>query len=187
MFSGINLSLVTYSKDKVALQLPIYLRIFVATVAMVFLYVAVAIGEPTNESELGVLTLGVGFQLYPFPLVLFILTATGALFRDRWVWDRSSNRMQRQKGVLFWYRKKDVMISELTCVAISRLRQEPSLLPARHGEGVEERFTYTYMLSVFDSQDNQYRIETFKGITYDRLQQHATAIAKVCDIPIELN
>lgn len=187
MFSGIHLSLVSYEEDKIALQLPVYLRIFLLMVTLVFLYVSVSVGEPFGEQGLGVLTLAPQLRLHSFPFALFVLALTGALYRDRWVWDRPNNVMQRQKGLVLWYSKEEVAISELMCVAISRVRQEPSLLRARDGEGLENRFTYTYMLSVFDRDDNQYRVETFKGITYDRLKEHATAIARLCDIPIEMN
>ena len=100
MFSGIHLSLVTYSQNKIALRLPAYLKIMLLLVAILFLYIALdTVGLDENAEP-------TGFTVHPGPLVMAVAALLGVFYRDRWLWDGSRNLMQRQIGLLFLYKKK---------------------------------------------------------------------------------
>ena len=149
---------------------PLSFRVVCAAVAIIiFLSVALVPGG-TLLSRLGVV-----------PLVLICLCAFGALYLDRWTFDKAANVFQQDVGILLLHARRRRPLDSLRKVVLfqrgSGAGEHPSVLgPRARG---------TVVLSVVDRDGRVFKLNLSRGGGTRALRVYAERLAAFCSVPLE--
>jgi hypothetical protein len=116
-----------------------------------------------------------------FTLAVVAICLFGALYTERWVFDKKSNLFERNVGVVFLYSRKKVPLDTLQKVVFHEAGGGPreslkliSVTPPRIA-----------ILSVVDRDSNVFKLETARGGSVRELRRSAERLCSFCAIPLE--
>jgi hypothetical protein len=197
MFSfGVRLALRENGKDRLELCLSRPSRII-----LTFFFVLSCLVLFSGESSTGKGSVNI------LPLILVIVTGLGALYEERWIFDRRENLFENRFGLVFLSRKRRTALDELARVELDSFirghlddreglpedagslkpgsrSEKPSfsgllgLTPKRHVVRIVK-------LAVVDQQEKTYILDTGKGHRLEEFRRIGKRIADFCGIPFE--
>jgi len=163
---GIHLTLKQYSKEKLALLIPLRFRLFMIFIALFILFALLSF-TPGGITEL--LT-----AANTLPLLIVLFSLLSSLYQESWTWEHSTGLLQYKFGLLFLYRNRTIKLSDLDRVEVSLIKR--SSIPGKPRA--------LLALSLHDRKGGSYRLE---NSSYSRLKEITTMgerIALFCEIPL---
>ena len=114
-------------------------------------------------------------------IIFLALSVFGALYLERWVFDKDSNLFEKNVGLLFLHTRKKLPLDRLQRVVLREVG------PAHHERPrmVRAVSRATAILSVVDRDDNTYGLDMVKGASLREIRNSAARLAEFCDIPFE--
>jgi hypothetical protein len=193
---GVTLSLKLKNKDRLELCLSPRSRIILAFFFVLSCLVLFS-GDPSSGK--------VSINL--LPLLLVIVTGLGALYEERWIFDRKRSLFENHFGLIFLSRKRRTSLDELARVELdsfvrgrlddredlpedagslkSAPRSEKSsftsflgLTPKRHAYRIVK-------LMVVDTHEKTYVLDTAKGHRLEDFRRTGKRIAEFCGLPFQ--
>jgi hypothetical protein len=168
-----RLELRRLSTDRLALLIPLRVRVLPALVAGWLLYALVGAANTVSTGPLVV------------ALLLLALASLAALYDDRWIFDSERRQVLRRIGLLFAARQTvmamadfDRVILRGRVVAAERTAQLPH---ERQRSGIA---SFAALL-LQDTAGRCYRVEQCRGTHAGDLAAVAAAIASFCGLPLE--
>ena len=149
---------------------PVSFRVvFVVVAAVIFLSVAAAPVGPL-PARFGVV-----------PLVLIGLCLFGALYLDRWTFDKTANLFLQEVGILVVHARRKRPLDSLQKVVLFERVPGAGGRPSVLGP----RMKGTCLLSVVDRDGRVYRLNMARGGGTRAVQVYAERLAAFCSIPLE--
>ena len=117
-------------------------------------------------------------------VVVFIFLALslfGALYLERWVFDKDANLFEKNVGVLFLHTRKKVPLDRLERVELREVG------PAHHERPRMMRAISraAAILSVVDRDGTTYGLDMVKGASLKEIRDSAAKLARFCNVPFE--
>ena len=159
-FFGIRLALTTRGEDQLVLRVPTRFRIVMIIITVVILggTIAVTPGGPKNVFE----------EANLLPLLLLSLSLLSALYRDRWLFDKERDLLERQFGLLFLYKRNRMRVSDLQRVEVTEYVRGswPGSAPVAGGENLkgrgQEKRSFV-MLTLVTKDGREFKLENYSG------------------------
>jgi len=149
---------------------PLSFRVVCAVVAVIiFLSVALVPGG-SLVSRMGAV-----------PIVLIALCAFGAVYLDRWIFDKSANLFQQDVGILLLHARRRRPLDSLQKVVLFQRGATDGARPSMLGP----RARGTVVLSVVDRDGRVYKLNLSRGGGTRALRVYAERIAAFCSVPLE--
>ena len=199
MFSfGISLSLKTKGKNRLELCIPLRSRIVFAFffILSCFVFLSSILSEDKQGS-------------YTIPLVLVCVTGLGALYEERWIFDKDRNILENRFGLLILSRKKRFPLTQLARVELDSFtkghmvetrgtledEQTPNLpqtSPKAHLHSLlkapQRRYMYRIIrLRVVDKDEKVYVLDSTRAHRFEEFRLTGRKIAGFCAIPFKEN
>ena len=199
MFSfGISLSLRTKGRDRLEFCIPLRSRLLFVFffVLSCFVFLSSVLSEDKPSS-------------YTIPLVLVCVTGLGALYEERWIFDKDRNIFENRFGLLILSRKKRFPLIQLARVELdsfvkgsadntagpledahpsgSLKRSEKAYF---HGlfKAPQRRYMYRIIrLRVVDKQEKTYVLDSSRAHRIEEFRLIGRKIADFCAIPFREN
>ena len=114
-------------------------------------------------------------------IIFLALSVFGALYLERWVFDKDANLFEKNVGVLFLHTRKKMPLDRLQRVVLREVG------PAHHERPrmVRAISRASAILSVVDRDGNTYGLDMIKGASLREIRNSAVKLAKFCGIPFE--
>ena len=114
-------------------------------------------------------------------IIFLALSVFGALYLERWVFDKKSNVFEKNVGLLFLHTRKKLPLDRLQRVVLREVG------PAHHERPrmVRAISRATAILSVVDRDGTSYGLDMVKGASLREIRDSAAKLAEFCDIPFE--
>ena len=114
-------------------------------------------------------------------IIFLALSVFGALYLERWVFDKDTNLFEKNVGILFLHTRKKLPLDRLQRVVLREVG------PAHHERPrmVRAMSRASAILSLVDRDGNSYGLDLVKGASLRELRDSAAKLAKFCDIPFE--
>ncbi len=199
MFSfGIILSLKARSKDRLELSLSLGFRLLFAFFFIFFCFLFLS-GALSGDQKTG------GFQGNILLLVLACIMGLGALYNERWIFDRRENVFENHFGLIILCRKQSIPLSELVRVELNSFikgrvgnTQDAQKSPGHTDSGSPSNANLLrsfprgpqrqiLRLTVLDSRGKPYVLDTAKAHRIEDLRRIGRRIADFCAIPFREN
>ena len=114
-------------------------------------------------------------------IIFLALSLFGALYLERWVFDKDANVFEKNVGLLFLHTRKKLPLDRLQRVVLREVG------PAHHERPrmVRAISRATAILSVLDRDGKSYGLDMVKGASLREIRDSAAKLAEFCDIPFE--
>ena len=114
-------------------------------------------------------------------IIFLALSVFGALYLERWVFDKDANLFEKNVGILFLHTRKKLPLDGLQRVVLREVG------PAHHERPRMMRAISraSAILAVVDRDGNSYGLDMVKGASLRELRTSAEKLAKFCEIPFE--
>ena len=114
-------------------------------------------------------------------IIFLALSLFGALYLERWVFDKDANVFEKNVGLLFLHTRKKLPLDRLQRVVLREVG------PAHHERPrmVRAVSRATAILSVVDRDGKSYGLDMVKGASLREIRDSAAKLAEFCDIPFE--
>lgn len=115
-------------------------------------------------------------------VVIFLtLSVFGALYLERWVFDKERNLFEKNVGLLFLHTRKRLPLDRLQRVVLREVG------PAHHERPrmVRAISRAAAILSVVDRDGKSYGLDMVKGSSMQETRNSAVKLARFCGIPFE--
>ena len=114
-------------------------------------------------------------------IILIALSAGGALYLERWVFDREANLFEKNVGLLFLHTRKRQPLDHLAKVVLREVgpayQDRPRMMKAVSRQAG--------ILSIIDRDGTNHGLDMIKGSSLREARDTAAKLAKFCDIPFE--
>ncbi len=112
---------------------------------------------------------------------IVLVCLLGALYLERWIFDRKTNSFERNVGVLFLFSRKSVPLDTLEKVVI----YEPGMKYSEKPKYSRMMSRKTALVSVVDKNGTFYKLDLMKGGSVGQGRKIAESLAIFCEIPLE--
>ena len=116
-------------------------------------------------------------------LILCTVCFLGALYLERWVFDKDENVFEQHVGLIGLYKTKTRPMDTLKKVVVNEHGKSISGMFRKRGESPPR----AVILSVYDNEDKVYRMDIVRGMGARDLRRTAESISEFCSIPLEDN
>jgi hypothetical protein len=125
---------------------------------------------------------GIFFERINFAALIVIgFCPFAALYLERWVFDKKTNRFEQNVGIVFFYSRRLHLLDSLQKVVLKefgvRYDENPKIQCRMSRRAA--------MLSVVDQGGNVYRLDIVKGGSIREVKKSAELLADFCGIPLE--
>ena len=114
-------------------------------------------------------------------IVLIALSALGALYLERWVFDKDANRFEKNVGLLFLHTRKRQPLDHLAKIVLREVgpsyQDRPKMMKAVSRQAA--------ILAIVDQSGTNHGLDMIKGASLREARDSAQKLAKFCDIPFE--
>lgn len=114
-------------------------------------------------------------------VIFLALSVFGALYLERWVFDKERNLFEKNVGLLFLHTRKRLPLDRLQRVVLREVG------PAHHERPrmVRAISRAAAILSVVDRDGKSYGLDMVKGSSLQETRNSAVKLARFCGIPFE--
>ncbi|MBN1835467.1 MAG: hypothetical protein JW820_06415 [Spirochaetales bacterium] len=173
MTLGFRLTLKRLRDGRMCLSVPVFYRALLGGIGLLIL-LALLFTAPPGEDR------GLFVPANTVPLIVALLSLLGALYHERWIFDRPGDAVIHRVGVAFIRSVRRYRISELTGLELEGTHggrvPAPGLLMGRRGP------LLTLWLNGRDR--SQHRLETYAPAQGGRAAETARALAEYCSLPL---
>ena len=114
-------------------------------------------------------------------IILIALSALGALYLERWVFDRDDNLFEKNVGLLFLHSRKRQPLDRLAKIVLREVgpsyQDRPKMMKAVSRQAA--------ILAIIDQEGTNHGLDMIKGASLREARDAAHKLAKFCDIPFE--
>ena len=114
-------------------------------------------------------------------IILIALSAGGALYLERWVFDRNANLFEKNVGLLFLHTRKKQPLDHLEKVVLREVgpayQDRPRMMKAVSRQAA--------ILSIVDRSGTSHGLDMIKGSSLREARDSAQKLAEFCDIPFD--
>ena len=114
-------------------------------------------------------------------IILIALSALGALYLERWVFDKDANLFEKNVGLLFLHTRKQQPLDHLTKIVLREVgpsyQDRPRMMKAVSRQAA--------ILAIVDQSGTNHGLDMIKGSSLREARDSAQKLAKFCDIPFE--
>ena len=114
-------------------------------------------------------------------IILIALSALGALYLERWVFDRDANLFEKNVGLLFLHTRKRQPLDHLDKIVLREVgpsyQDRPRMMKAVSRQAA--------ILAIVDQTGTNHGLDMIKGSSLREARDSAHKLAKFCDIPFE--
>jgi len=114
-------------------------------------------------------------------LIVIGICVFAALYLECWIFDKTTNRFERNVGIVLLHSRKRRPLDALQKVVL----QEPGLKYEDRSKMLRWMARRTAMLSVVDREGNVYGLDIGKGGSVREMKKSAELLAEFCGIPLE--
>jgi hypothetical protein len=114
-------------------------------------------------------------------LVIVLICLFAALYQERWIFDKNSNRFEKNFGIAFFYSRRRYPLDTLAKVVL----QEPGLKYKEKPTLIRWVSPRSAILSIVDRNGTVYRLDMAKGGSARELRQFAERLSEFCGVPLE--
>lgn len=113
--------------------------------------------------------------------IFLALSVFGALYLERWIFDKDANLFEKNVGILFLHTRKRLPLDRLERVVLREVG------PAHHERPrmVRAISRAAAILSVVDCDGKSYGLDMVKGTSLQEIRKSAAKLAGFCGIPFE--
>lgn len=156
--------------DRLIISTPIGFRIVFAAIALVLMIGVLwfSNGRPF-----------VGARALTF--IMFGVCFSAALFLERWIFDRSHNRFERNFGLVFFYVRRTVSLDSIEAVDLRHLHTSVPFGRLSPTESMRQ----TAVLSVVENQGRRYVLDVARGYSIAKTIDVAQRLSAFCGIPLQ--
>ena len=94
-------------EHRLLLQLPIYFRLAFAAIAVFLTFSMISTGS-----------------LSAAPLILAIISIIASLYQEKWIFDKKSDRVEHQFGLVIWFKRQLFLQSQIANIVLANYREE---------------------------------------------------------------
>ena len=114
-------------------------------------------------------------------IILIALSALGALYLERWVFDKEANLFEKNVGLLFLHTRKRQPLDHLAKIVLREVgpsyQDRPRMMKAVSRQAA--------ILAIIDQEGTNHGLDMIKGSSLREARDSAHKLAKFCDIPFE--
>ena len=114
-------------------------------------------------------------------MVFLVLSVFGALYLERWIFDKEANLFEKNVGILFLHTRKQLPLDRLERVVLREVgpshRERPRMVRAMSRAAA--------IFSVVDHDGTSYGLDMVKGASLKEIRSSAEKLAKFCEIPFD--
>lgn len=114
-------------------------------------------------------------------IILIALSLLGALYLERWVFDKDANLFEKNVGLLFLHTRKRQPLNHLTKIVLREVgpsyQDRPRMMKAVSRQAA--------ILAIVDQSGTNHGLDMIKGSSLREARDSAQKLAKFCDIPFE--
>ena len=114
-------------------------------------------------------------------IILIALSALGALYLERWVFDKDDNLFEKNVGLLFLHSRKRQPLDHLAKIVLREVgpsyQDRPKMMKAVSRQAA--------ILAIIDQEGTNHGLDMIKGASLREARDAAHKLAKFCDIPFE--
>jgi len=114
-------------------------------------------------------------------IILIALSLLGALYLERWVFDKEANLFEKNVGLLFLHTRKQQPLEHLTKIVLREVgpsyQDRPRMMKAVSRQAA--------ILAIVDQSGTNHGLDMIKGSSLREARDSAQKLAKFCDIPFE--
>ncbi len=114
-------------------------------------------------------------------IILIALSLLGALYLERWVFDKDANMFEKNVGLLFLHTRKQQPLDHLTKIVLREVgpsyQDRPRMMKAVSRQAA--------ILAIVDQSGTNHGLDMIKGSSLREARDSAQKLAKFCDIPFE--
>ena len=114
-------------------------------------------------------------------IILIALSALGALYLERWVFDKEDNLFEKNVGLLFLHSRKRQPLDHLAKIVLREVgpsyQDRPKMMKAVSRQAA--------ILAIIDQEGTNHGLDMIKGASLREARDSAQKLAKFCDIPFE--
>lgn len=114
-------------------------------------------------------------------IILIALSALGALYLERWVFDKDDNLFEKNVGLLFLHSRKRQPLDHLAKIVLREVgpsyQDRPKMMKAVSRQAA--------ILAIIDQEGTNHGLDMIKGASLREARDSAQKLAKFCDIPFE--
>jgi len=114
-------------------------------------------------------------------IILIALSALGALYLERWVFDKDDNLFEKNVGLLFLHSRKRQPLDNLAKIVLREVgpsyQDRPKMMKAVSRQAA--------ILAIVDQTGTNHGLDMIKGASLREARGSAQKLAKFCDIPFE--
>jgi hypothetical protein len=114
-------------------------------------------------------------------LIIIGICLFAALYLERWVFDKNTNRFEKNVGLVFLHSRRRYPLDALQKVIL----QEPGVKYGDRSKMLRWVSRRTTMLSVVDRDGNVYGLDMVKGGSVREVRKSAELLSDFCGIPLE--
>jgi hypothetical protein len=193
---GVRLSLKERNEDRLELSLSLPSRLMLAFFFLVSCFVLLS-GLLLSDKDPLVL------REHTVPLILVCLTGLGALYNEKWIFDKNRNIFENHFGLFILSRKQSIPLDGLVQVELDAFtpgplvdteeaRERPSGSGSHFGGVFLDRFVRApqrqiLRLRVVDKQEKIYVLDSARAHRVEEFRRRGRRIADFCSIPFREN
>ena len=114
-------------------------------------------------------------------IILIALSLLGALYLERWVFDRDANLFEKNVGLLFLHTRKQQPLDQLARIVLREVgpsyQDRPRMMKAVSRQAA--------ILAIVDRSGTNHGLDMIKGSSLREARDSAHKLAKFCDIPFD--
>ena len=114
-------------------------------------------------------------------IILIAMCALGALYLERWVFDKADNLFEKNVGLLFLHSRKRQPLNHLEKIVLREVgpsyQDRPKMMKAVSRQAA--------ILAIVDQEGTNHGLDMIKGASLREARDSAHKLAKFCDIPFE--
>lgn len=175
MTLGFRLTLKKLPEGRLSLSVPVFYRGLLAAIGVLIL-LAVILTAPEGDRRL----FAPGNTA---PLIVCLLSLLGALYHERWLFDRPQDQVTHQYGLLFAHANRRQRLSEMSRIELEQFAkgQAAGSEPPR---GLLFRAGRVLTLSLHGKDGTVHRLETYPASQRPRVLPAARLLAEYCGLPL---
>ena len=114
-------------------------------------------------------------------IILIALSLLGALYLERWVFDKDANLFEKNVGLLFLHTRKRQPLDHLAKIVLREVgpsyQDRPRMMKAVSRQAA--------ILAIVDQSGTNHGLDMIKGSSLREARDSAQKLAKFCEIPFE--
>ena len=114
-------------------------------------------------------------------IILIALSLLGALYLERWVFDKDANLFEKNVGLLFLHTRKKQSLDQIEKVVLREVgpayQDRPRMMKAVSRQAA--------ILAIVDRSGTNHGLDMIKGSSLREARDSAQKLAKFCDIPFD--